>query len=185
MMPPASEAAGNGNVVSPATRTPEKTGRSPGAARSSQFTAYSQALFDASYRSHLMRCMVNCTRIYGRQFTVSILRDLVQILSDLVHMSNKFIVQLMDCDGLECFSTIGLFSYYRVNDDDFQFNHEDGNTTVELCFILNLREFCVNFRCNIFLANVFASRAQLRGIFRASPDRFFSRSAGQLVIAAE
>ena len=88
-----------------------------------------------------MRCMVNCTRIYGRQFTVPILRDLVQILSDLVHMSNKFIVQLMDCAGLECLCTVGLFSYYRVDGDDFQCYHEDGKTVCQTMALAALMMF--------------------------------------------
>lgn len=125
MMAPSGEQGGSG---SPQSRTPEKpsAAASPGAGRNQQFTAYSQALFDTSYRAHLMRCMVDCTRQFGRQFDAAILRDLVQILSDLVHMSNKFIVQLMDCDGLACLSSIGLFSYYRLDEEDFQFDHEDG-----------------------------------------------------------
>lgn len=135
MMAPSNDNHTDSHMSSPVSRTPDNSsasaalsGRSPGFSRNNQFTAYSQALFDTTYRAHLMRCMVDCTRHFGRFYDAAILRDLVQILSDLVHMSNKFIVQLMDCDGIECLTSIGLFSYYRVDEDDFQFDHEDGMT---------------------------------------------------------
>lgn len=111
------------HASSPETQSPKNRNITE---RQSQFTAYSQALFDTSYRAHLMQCMVDCTRQFGRYYDASIFRDLVQVLSDLAHMSNKFIVQLMDCDCLECLSSVGLFSYSRIDADDFQLDNEDG-----------------------------------------------------------
>ena len=117
---------------SPQSEIPLKGGPmssgSPSDSRSSNHSVHSQALFDTIYRSHILRCMIECSRKFGKRFGSQMLRDLVQILSDLVHMSNKFAAQLMDCKGLECLGLIGLLTYRCVSRDDIRFENEDGLT---------------------------------------------------------
>ena len=78
-------------------------------ARNSQFAAFSQALFDTAYRAQTLRCIIDSLRRYRKYIDGLILIDVSQILSDLVHTSNKFIVQFIDCNGLDCLNEAMIF----------------------------------------------------------------------------
>ncbi len=81
------------------------------------------------------------------------INDLMQVLSDLVHTSSKFVtqvrhdliviysepyilsIQLMECNGIFCLEVVDLFSY-SITDGEIQCTSEEG--AIHLRFHISL-----------------------------------------------
>jgi hypothetical protein len=94
-----------------ATGSPIKGGRSTGAeSRSQQIVAFTQLLFDSAYKTQIIRCILEFLRHHKALVDSDVISGGVQVISDLVLTSNKFITQFIDAEGSNILLEAGLFS---------------------------------------------------------------------------
>jgi hypothetical protein len=94
-----------------AAGSPVKGGRPAGNdSRSQQIATYAQMLFDSAYKTQIIRSILEYLRHHKSLVDSDIISGGVQVISDLVLTSNKFITQFIDAEGISCLLEAGLFS---------------------------------------------------------------------------
>ena len=67
------------------------------------------SLYDAAFRTQVLKSLLESLRSYGKSFTASCISEVVQVASDLVLTSSKFINQFVECEGLRVLDDLGVF----------------------------------------------------------------------------
>ena len=73
-------------------------------------------MYDAAFKTQILKCLVEALRSYGTKFTETCIKEIVQVISDLVLTSSKFIAQFVECKGVHAFDELGIFQSVSTND---------------------------------------------------------------------
>ena len=76
------------------------------------------SLYDAAFKTQILKCLVESLRSSGKSFGASCVVEVVQVASDLVLTSSKFITQFIECEGLRVLDELRVFRPDQHNSND-------------------------------------------------------------------
>ena len=76
------------------------------------------SLYDAAFRAQILKGLIESLRSSDRSCSSSCVSEAVQVASDLVLTSSKFITQFIECEGLRALDELGVFQQDQHSAND-------------------------------------------------------------------
>jgi len=74
------------------------------------------SILDSIYKSEILNLFFDCIRVFSSGLTIRTLNAIVNLQSELVHTSSRFMNQLITCNGLQVLDHLGIFSGEVINE---------------------------------------------------------------------